>query len=297
MTSKYRYTVSSKGLTDEQRKAYDENGYVLVKNLFPHSLLNEFSSYFDDVCTGKIATTSRMVKDPLLKKLGVKGESAIFKLQDFLNDDFLFRYATYKPLLDVVESIIGPDIIAVNSMLINKPPDAHPDLSRYPIHQDLHYLPFRPVNTTVASWTAMESINKEHGCLFTFPGSHKKEELYPHDYPQGLRNPLFHGVTSSTEGSRTYVTMEKGDTMFFHPLLLHGSRPNLTAEFRKVISCHFTSTNSYFIDVKGTSQEGIMKEMVDYMNGWVEDYMVIWKLKSRHVSGKNGSLLNIQNHL
>lgn len=104
--------------------------------------------------------------------------------------------------------------------------------------------------------------------------------------------------------------------MFFHPLLLHGSGPNLTSvssincsnclkrkfilkyfklsalrqfrsnmqdfhlitssfqEFKKVISCHFTSTCSYFIDVRGTSQEKIMKEMVDYMNGWIEDYMV-----------------------
>ncbi|XP_045483727.1 phytanoyl-CoA dioxygenase, peroxisomal-like [Harmonia axyridis] len=297
MSRKYRFTVSDKALNDQQRKAYDENGYVLVKNIFPHTLLDEFSCYFDDVCAGKVVTTSRMVKDPQLKKLGVTGKKAIFKLQDFLNDDSLFRYTTFQPLLDVVESIIGPDIVAVNSMLINKPPDTHPDDSRYPIHQDLHYLPFRPINATVASWTAMEPIGKEHGCLFTFPGSHKKGNLYPHDYSQGTSNPLFHGVISTIEDPRTYVTMDKGDTMFFHPLLLHGSGPNMTSESRKVISCHFSSTDSYFIDVRGTSQEGIMKEMVDYMNGWVEDYMMIWKLKSRHVSGKKGSFMDLKCHL
>lgn len=143
------------------------------------------------------------------------------QLQDFLNDDYLFRYTTYQPLLDIVKSIIGPDIVAVNSMLINKPPDAHPDLSRYPIHQvepldsilrnmlkifplqDLHYLPFRPVNATVASWTAMESIGKEHGCLFTFPGSHKNEELYPHDYPKVMSKYMYIDYQNKLDGVET----------------------------------------------------------------------------------------------
>lgn len=67
-------------------------------------------------------------------------------------------------------------------MLINKPPDSHQDTSRHPIHQDLHYFPFRPAEKIVASWTAMEKIDEKNGCLFVCPGTHKTN-LLPHVYP------------------------------------------------------------------------------------------------------------------
>lgn len=60
--------------------------------------------------------------------------------------------------------------------------------------------------------------------------------------------------------------MEKGDTVFFHPILLHGSGPNLTKGFRKAISVHYADSNSYFIDVKGTIQENIATEIEELMN-------------------------------
>ena len=36
--------------------------------------------------------------------------------------------------------------------------------------------------------------------------------------------------------------MEPGDTVFFHPILLHGSGRNKTQGFRRAISAHFAST-------------------------------------------------------
>ncbi len=46
-------------------------------------------------------------------------------------------------MLDFVEAIIGPNIKAMHTMLINKPPNAG-ETGRHPLHQDLHYFPFRP---------------------------------------------------------------------------------------------------------------------------------------------------------
>lgn len=37
--------------------------------------------------------------------------------------------------MDVIESIIGPNITGAHSMLINKPPDADPGASLHPLHQ------------------------------------------------------------------------------------------------------------------------------------------------------------------
>lgn len=48
--------------------------------------------------------------------------------------------------------------------------------------KDLYYFPFRPANRIVASWTAMERVTRDNGCLFVLPGTHKGK-LLQHDYP------------------------------------------------------------------------------------------------------------------
>ena len=50
------------------------------------------------------------------------------------------------------------------------------------MHQDLHYFPFRPADNIVCSWTAMEKVHRQNGCLVVVPGTHKGE-LQEHGYP------------------------------------------------------------------------------------------------------------------
>lgn len=60
--------------------------------------------------------------------------------------------------------------------------DAGKKTSRHPMHQDLHYFPFRPADRIVCSWTAMEKVNRQNGCLVVLPGTHKgslREHVYP----------------------------------------------------------------------------------------------------------------------
>ena len=87
----------------------------------------------------------------------------------------------------------------------------------------------------------MEKINRLNGGLVVMPGTHNKE-LLPHQYPQweGKLNKGFLGIVGldqiMKEGIQLeYLEMEAGDTVFFHPLLCHGSGRNQTDHFRKVI--------------------------------------------------------------
>lgn len=65
----------------------------------------------------------------------------------------------------------------VPAVLINKPPDPGTLSSRHPLHQDLHYFPFRPADRIVCAWTAMQRVTRENGCLVVIPGTHKGELL------------------------------------------------------------------------------------------------------------------------
>ncbi|GMT08039.1 hypothetical protein PENTCL1PPCAC_30213, partial [Pristionchus entomophagus] len=138
---------------------------------------------------------------------------------------------------------VNSDIVTMVTMLFNKPPDAGSLTSRHPLHQDLHYMPFRPADGYCCAWTALVPVNRQNGCLVVLPGTHKGE-LQRHGYPkwEGGVNFAYFGVHDFDENAaRTYVEMDAGDTVFFHPLLIHGSGANRTNGFRHAISNHYAN--------------------------------------------------------
>ena len=66
-------------------------------------------------------------------------------------------------------------------------------------------------------------------------------------------NKAYHGIVDydPVEMSRVHVEMDAGDTVFFHPLLIHGSGANRTKGFRKAISCHYANGSAcQYIEIK-----------------------------------------------
>jgi len=82
---------------------------------------------------------------------------------------------------------------------------------------------------------------RESGCLAVIPGSHRGE-LHEHANPDWeFVNAGFFGIEKLDPSARIHVEMERGDTLLFHPLLLHGSGSNRGDDFRRAISAHFVA--------------------------------------------------------
>ncbi|XP_069703085.1 phytanoyl-CoA dioxygenase, peroxisomal-like [Periplaneta americana] len=293
-TDSYRYTLSNPLLSKSQRDFYEENGYLVIPKLIDDDLIEEFRQRFLGICDGRIPKGNMtLMKDVSLRNTDVKGEFLYYKVQDFVWDEVLSKYILHPKVLDYVECFTGPNIKAMHSMLINKPPDSGKMTSKHPLHQDLHYFPFRPADRIVASWTAMERVNEDNGCLVVIPGSHKGN-LLPHDYPKwdhGV-NKAFHRVEGYEDHPLVPLHMEKGDTVFFHPILIHGSGINKTKGFRKAISCHYGASECEYIEVGGTTQENIAKEIEEMAvkRGIHLDFQSLWKYRGRLARGKEISL-------
>jgi phytanoyl-CoA hydroxylase len=242
-----KYTTEKGKFTDEQRVFYEKNGYVVVRNLINSEKLDKYRQRFQEICLKKVEIPYMTVmKDVTIAKSEfLEGEKAITKIQDFCHDDELFEYCCLPEVIDYVKSITGLNIMAMHTMLINKPPDSGSLTSRHPLHQDLYYFPFRPENKIVCAWTAMEKINRQNGCLVVVPGTHKGE-FHKHAYPnwEGGVNKMYYGIQDFDfkNANLVHLEMEKGDTVFFHPLLIHGSGANRTTGFRKAISCHYAAS-------------------------------------------------------
>lgn len=294
-----RYTLDTDFLSPEQRIAYEEDGFILIKNLVSEEDIDKFRTEFERICKREVKVPGLVVmRDVAIAKSEfMPDQKAVSKLQDFQEDGELFRYCSLPQILKYVECFTGPNIMAMHTMLINKPPDAGKKTSRHPMHQDLHYFPFRPADRIVCAWTAMERVNRQNGCLVVLPGTHKGT-LQEHDYPEweGGVNKMYHGVRNyDPNHPRVHLEMEKGDTVFFHPLLIHGSGMNQTQGFRKAISCHYASADCYYIDVRGTTQENIAKEVHELAEKkyGVDDsvrFEDTWAVRGRLVQGERTSL-------
>ena len=243
-------------ITPEQRASYEENGYVVLRGLLQPTDLKVWTERLDAIIHGRVDLADGMIvmRDVMVAKGAVSvtsREKAIAKLQDFGGDPVLFSYVTEPRILDIVEALIGPDIATIHNMLINKPPGVD---GRHPLHQDLLYFPFRPADSIVASWTALEPCTRANGCLVVVPGTHKGE-LLEHDYPDWeYVNHAYFGARVGAHPERVHLEMDPGDTVFFHPVLLHGSGTNRTDGFRRAISAHYASAACRYME--GTEPEG-----------------------------------------
>ena len=95
----------------------------------------------------------------------------------------------------------------------------------------------------MAAWTALEYVGRGNGGLSVVPGSHKTG-LHLHEYPDWTAvNFAYYGVNKETfsrfAAKRVHLEMKAGDTVFFHPYLIHGSGANLSSGTRKAIVTHF----------------------------------------------------------
>ena len=232
-------------INDEMLNHYREKGYVVVPNLIEQDHLNTWLNRLADIVEKRVKPSLGMLvmKDIMVAKGSVNPGTrmeAVAKIQDYEQDPVLDSYTTHSSILNCIESIVGKDVQTIHTMLINKPPNVD---GRHPLHQDLLYFPFRPADKIVASWTALEPVTRENGCLVVIPESHKGE-LLKHGNPDWENvNAGYFGVEGAPTSKRVHLEMNPGDTVFFHPILIHGSGRNRTQGYRRAISAHYSAVD------------------------------------------------------
>ncbi len=243
--------ASKETLSPAERSHYAEHGFLVSKRFFEPAELERWKQRLLAIIGGTVEPPEGMLvmRDVMVAKGAVQPatrEAAIAKIQDFHNDEVLWSYVTHPRMLDRVEQFTGPDVAAIHTMLINKPPGVD---GRHPLHQDLLYFPFRPADRIVATWTALEPCTRANGCLVVVPGTHRGE-LLPHENPdwEYLNLAYYAARGVGAHDDRVHLEMQPGDTVFFHPLLLHGSGINRTSGFRRAISAHFASTACEYLN-------------------------------------------------
>ncbi|XDZ65229.1 phytanoyl-CoA dioxygenase family protein [Alphaproteobacteria bacterium LSUCC0684] len=154
----------------------------------------------------------------------------------------LFRFANTMArnprLLDVVESILGPDILVWGSTFFIKEPETESYVSW---HQDMKYWGLSDTNGQVSAWIALNKVDQENGCMQFLPGSHQGEML-DHRDTFSETNILTRGQEADVEidpDAIRHVELAPGQASFHHGKLLHASPPNRSRRRRIGLAVQF----------------------------------------------------------
>ena len=142
-------------------------------------------------------------------------------------------------VLGVVEELVGP-AYGAQSMFYFKPPTARGQA----LHQDNLFLQAHP-ETCVAAWIAIDDCDAENGGLVVIPGSHRIQILCPDEEADPLESFTAATIAVPAGEERVQTRMRAGDVLFFHGSLVHGSRPNTSADrFRRSLIFHYVPQRS-----------------------------------------------------
>lgn len=190
-------------------QSYQENGFVSAVSLF----------------TAAEAAEHRAQLEKVEAQFGPQHYTS--KMHTLL--DFAAKAATAPQVLDVVEQILGPDIMLFDVTYIIKEPQSASHVSW---HQDLTYWGLSN-DEQVSMWLALSPASPVSGCMRMVPGSHKEGRL-EHQDTDDETNVLFRGqsVEGVAEEKAVMCPLEPGQASFHHGWTLHASMPNRSDDRR-----------------------------------------------------------------
>ena len=250
------------GLTAEQGRFYEDNGYVLIKEFI----------------TGREAAGLRAEVHAIAERQGptdatwssVAGEGT--KLEH--SHDVQFRSAAFTRLLVdprltlLFTSLIGPNVQLHHNKMFIKPPGRG---SPFPMHQDYGYFPHRG-NSMTAAILHLDAAPDAKGCVRLYPGSHKLgplEAIGQDHHVDTDRFPL---------SEATPIEAEAGDLLVFNYLTIHGSGLNTSDEPRTTWLVQVRDPEDQPISEQHQSRgQGMMLAGVDPRT---EAFAFAWEAKS-----------------
>ena len=224
------------------RSFYEENGYLVVPDALTMDEVEEIRAEVIAICRGERGT--------------VQGSEAA--LPDETDDEVMARYLcihhahkvsdvmlgymSHPGVVDVLTTLIGPNVKCMQSMLFiksaGKPGQAW--------HQDEDFIPSRD-RSLLGAWISLDHATTENGCLWVIPGSHKPGILWQ---MRMIDDPDFDCAPESfdypfSDDEAVPVEVGPGAVVFFNGYLLHRSLPNRAASgYRRSLVNHYMSAES-----------------------------------------------------
>jgi len=282
-------------LTQAQLSQFENAGYLVVPDVVPSAILNavknEYTAlldtlYDDWLAEGRVSKPAQGLTfwDKLLH--AYESGCDYFQPMDislpgdrigadtpFHIGPAIFDMLTAKPLLDIVEQLIGPELTSNPIQHVRLKPPSHKlnsdeirgHITATDWHQD-RAVALEDADQTdmVTVWIAMNDATLENGCLQVQPQS-KNQEILPHC--ARTQTGIADGFVD--HAAAIPLPVKAGGAVLFHPLTPHASLDNVTDQFRWSFDIRFHATGqpsgrTHFPDFIARSRANPESELRDW---------------------------------
>ena len=236
-------------MTPDEKQCWERDGYFVREKVFSPGENDQLRRVAEDVVAGKREMPlahidqNALVRDGKDERAGIYGMHKIHHPSCYI-PEFLARVRDPR-LTDPLLDILGPDILGINNLFIWKAPKIG---LGFPWHQDKFYFGKRfKTATTVGTWTAIDPADRDNGCLYVIPGSHKRA-ISEHDDIAGSQQNEFKLARDARDEDGIAVEVPPGAVIWFHSHLLHKSTDNHSRRFRRSYVSHYLSARAEWAD-------------------------------------------------
>lgn len=217
-------------LSADDVKKYWRDGYLFPIDVFDEE---ETASYRNEL--------EKVEKDYLDADLP-RALNQYRRVQSHVVMPFAAKMASDPRILDVVESILGPDILVWAGEFFVKEPNTTQIVG---MHQDLTYWGMGETPDQVTAWVALSPATQASGCMDFVEGSHKNPIL-PHNDTYSENNLLSRGqeiAVDVADEDKTPIVLKPGQMSLHHGLTIHGSGPNQSDDRRIGFAIRYLNPN------------------------------------------------------
>jgi len=240
-------------LNAEEVARFHDQGLVIPDYRLPTALLARMQAEVDKL----IARNPDVRPEALSGAHNPWGQSAkLIGSQSFLD------LCCHPEILDMVEQLIGPDIVLWGSQMFCKP--AGEGLA-VPWHQDGQYWPLDPL-ATVTVRIAIEDSTPENGCMRYIPGSHQPRKLEHHEITTASNMALKQQIPDIDESKAADDVLYAGMISIHDVYLLHGSAENKSTKRRSDYAIRYMPATTRYVRDPEFPANRLASEHMNYVN-------------------------------
>ena len=240
-----------KALTVEQIGAWERNGFLKVENFVDADELAAIRRIIEGLVEQDPPDQNVHIDiDPVLTDRTDIPRTEKFRAlmhAAHANRELLESYTLRPKTLDVVEDLLGPDLVYYTDQTFLKPAGG----SGAPPHQDNGYWePFWSGKGKLSVWLALDDSTIERGCTRFVPGSHRQVLRHDRDFS---KDALFGGAVPELDPDELGaepVELKAGDCCIHHCETIHMSGPNRSDHSRRGLVTIYFSGRCTFTDQK-----------------------------------------------
>ena len=222
-------------LDDSALEFYSENGYWLHRRpVFNREKFDQLRKIFEE----HLANRGDLRPDELDTP--------------HLRDARLLEFLRAGEVLDLVEQLIGPNIVLWTSHFISKEPQQG---RATPWHEDSTYWKewLDPMDKIVTIWLAIDPTDRENGCMKVIPGSHLWGGFSEYESVEDVARNTFDTQIKAgqfDEGKAVYFELEPNQCSLHDGRMIHGADANTSTRRRTAYTMRYMASSTKFFAEK-----------------------------------------------